>query len=249
MITALCHGKLSKELEGLEDLLTSAVFSRLRYMPLNEGLADFLSFSTFPDKSPLFPSNLTIESAVFRFWPWWQSGDCQGAEPDLVIDLRTSDGMQYKLLIEAKFRSGKSSETDFEAPVPVDQLAREWDNLTSQCEAEHCVPLMIYLTADFGSPSDDLAQSAHEYDTKRNLSKFPFRCAWLSWRHLRPALSHRASEAAKDIISLVDRLDLVFYQGVSPIHVQPWLWRFQQRISPFAFAIPQLEKWTWAFLK
>src|SRR5687767_11782643 len=109
MITALCHSKLSRELEGMEDLLTSAVFGRLKYMMPRDALIPFLSCARYSNGEHALPSNADVQQAKYTFWPWWKFEDCQGSEPDLVIDLDTSDGLAYKVLIEAKFRSGKSS--------------------------------------------------------------------------------------------------------------------------------------------
>src|SRR5687768_14982844 len=151
VIDALCQGKLSRDIEGMEDLLTSAVFGRLRYLPLNEGLLPFLRQATYLDGEMVLPAGARVTEARYTFWPWWKFGDSAGAEPDMVIELLTDAG-DYLVLIEAKFRSFKSSEPEPELVAPADQLAREWENLTHCCNEANCRPLMIYLTADFAMP-------------------------------------------------------------------------------------------------
>jgi hypothetical protein len=43
MMPALLHGKLSKEQQNMEDVLTSTVFGLLEYVDSNEGVLPFLS--------------------------------------------------------------------------------------------------------------------------------------------------------------------------------------------------------------
>ena len=47
--------------------------------------------------------------AQYQFWPWLQEPDCLGVEPDVLIQIRDSRGTTHLILIEAKYRSGKSS--------------------------------------------------------------------------------------------------------------------------------------------
>src|SRR5262245_43252051 len=134
MIDALCNGKLSREVEGMEDLLTSAVFGRLRYLPPEEGLLPFLWCAKYLDGTSVLPEGLEVREVKYTFWPWWELPSSSSAEPDLVIELSGGNGDAILVLIEAKFRSFKSSEADLEIHAPNDQLAREWENLSYRCE-------------------------------------------------------------------------------------------------------------------
>ena len=247
MITALCRGKLTRELEGMEDLLTSAVFGRLKYLEPDRGLVPFLSYAKYRNGEAALPPASEITRAEYKFWPWWQYADCRGAEPDVVLELETVTGGRYTVLIEAKYRSGKSSEAELDTTVPSDQLGREWDNLAHACADSGSSPVMIYLTADFASPLNDLLASEAEYQTKRSTARLPFRCAWLSWRHLGPALQGCSSPVADDLRALLERLDMSFFHGIRALCCSPHQWRYRQLATPFVFDIPKLEKWTWTF--
>ena len=52
-------------------------------------------------------------------------------------------GTKTIILVEAKYKSGKSSEAD-DGEKPNDQLAREWDNLSVLARRKDLVPILIY---------------------------------------------------------------------------------------------------------
>ncbi len=251
MIPAFLKGKLSKEQENLEDLLTSCVFGVLRYLPANDGLLRYLQLAQYPDGRMLLEHTLSLGTTKYDFWPWLQDDDCPGAEPDVLIQILDEAGKHYTLLVEAKFRSGKSSFALEEAPVPVDQLAREWDNLLRLCAKSGSIPLMLYLTADTSIPKQDLSESAKEFTSKRPdlADKQPFCCAWLSWRHLSDAFGKAQDLMQADLVALVERLGLVFFRGVSLITPRPISWSFDQGISTFNFRIPSMSDFSWSFAK
>ena len=84
MLEALLHGKLSREQENMEDILTSNVFGLLRYLPPSDGLLQFLGMGRMRDgRQPLanLPEDTTAE---YEFWPWIkESGN--GCEPDVLL--------------------------------------------------------------------------------------------------------------------------------------------------------------------
>ena len=49
MLSALLHGKLSREQENMEDILTSIVFDVLRYLPPDQGILPFFAHASSPD--------------------------------------------------------------------------------------------------------------------------------------------------------------------------------------------------------
>jgi len=251
MIPAFLKGKLSRDQENLEDLLTSCVFGVLRYLSVNEGLLPYLQLAQYPDGRMLLEHIRSVRATNYDFWPWLEDDDGPGAEPDVLIQILDEAGKQYTLLVEAKFRSGKSSFALQEAPVPVDQLAREWDNLLRLCVRSGSVPLMLYLTADISIPREDLEESAKEFSAKRPdlAHKQPFCCAWLSWRHLSDAFGNIQGLIPADLVALVERLGLVFFRGISLITPRPISWRFDRGMRTFDFRIPSIPEFSWSFAK
>src|SRR5882724_9287456 len=103
MIPAFLRGKLSREQENLEDLLTSCVFGILRYLPASHGLLPYLQLAQYPDGRRLLEHTRSVRDVNYDFWPWLQDDDCPGAEPDVLIQILEESGKQYTLLVEAKF--------------------------------------------------------------------------------------------------------------------------------------------------
>ena len=257
MLPALLKGKLREQQENLEDLLTSTVFGLLKYVPSQLGIFKFFSyavpFRAFPStkRLPLFQSEVQYE-----FWPWLQRDDCYGTEPDALIRATDSVGIKHIILIEAKFRSGKSSIAESANRIPTDQLAKEWDNLVRLCESEGSIPHLIYLTSDYGIPVDDLEDSAREFRSKRSevLSRYPFECYWLSWRHLAIAFKDDDDPVLRDLFELARRYGFAFYDGITPIvtkHIQ-WKFSFPLELASenhFSFDSIQYPFASWRFQK
>jgi len=130
MLQALLRGKLSRDHEQIEDILTSNVFGLLRYDDPELTLA-FLSRATLPDGKRALDSFLLQSAGIsirWEFWPWWPAAaGCSACEPDVVITLESPDRPRIYVLIEAKLNAAKSSLAD-ERPFPSDQLAREWSS-------------------------------------------------------------------------------------------------------------------------
>jgi hypothetical protein len=230
MLAALLRGKLSREQENLEDLITSCVFGALRYMPIEHGLAKLLQFAAFEDGSPLLRSAGQLQCAKFSFWPWLLETECVGAEPDILIELVDSRGKKFLLLVEAKLWSDKSSSPD-EGPKPNDQLAKEWDNLVALCQRSDAQPMMLYVTADTRVPIDAFSESRNEFASKRpQLARtLPFSCAWLSWRHVARAFSRADGLIEADLVALVYRLGLTFFGGFTAITPPSDTWSFRSK--------------------
>lgn len=240
MIPALIHGKLSRQQENLEDVLTSSIFGTLRYLSPEDGLFPFLRCATMPDGSAFnaleFEPGVTVE---YEFWPHLHeralggtSEDwCNPCEPDVLLKVKPSGDDPIYILIEAKFRSGKSSNAADEDVAPRDQLAREWDNLIALTRRENAKPLLIYLTADFGVPTAEISASSAEYESKRGADLFA--CGWLSWRHLERQFRRTEDWRLSELVALCGRLDLCFFDGVSMIEPQSFRWRFEPTPKQF----------------
>jgi len=134
MLQAILHGKLTHD-EGMEDLLTSNAFGLMKYLPAHSVLFPFLSYARNPFSRETLSAWLRDAKQVkeWHFWRWLSAPDCIPCEPDVEIIILNQDNTITWLLIETKYRSGKSS-LEKEGIKPNDQLAREFDNLRKLCE-------------------------------------------------------------------------------------------------------------------
>src|SRR4051812_35095762 len=128
MIEAILRGKQ----DNMEDLLTSAVFGTLRHLDVR-WIGMFLSLARgVSGERPLTNLQRAARIEELTFWPQMRAPSCAFCEPDVLLQLVDGDGRAVRILVEAKYRSGKSS---IEDPEPrgdsevKDQLAREWENL------------------------------------------------------------------------------------------------------------------------
>ena len=97
MYIAEIHGKLTRVQENLEDVLTSNVFSFLKYAPRDLFLVSYLQ------EIGIEVSEEDAKTAEFLFWTTYDDR----TEPDLVIIVGN-----YYLLFEAKYYSGFGEKTD-----------------------------------------------------------------------------------------------------------------------------------------
>ena len=247
MLDALLNGKLARELENMEDVLTSNVFGLTKYLPAKEALLPFLrqARDTIGD-APL--SDISDDAAAeYEFWPSWHEPGCVFCEPDLALRIDDKDAT-YLVGIEAKYRSGKSSFAD-PADVPSephsanDQLAKEWQNLCRIAEREGRKPVLVYLTADYGVPRQEILES------QADLMKSGCIC-WLSWRHLLRVVEMRETAIGKDLTALMHRLGFTFFNTswvVPEINVQ---WRYTRALRRFEhIADPEPVNITWSYAR
>ncbi|MDE2039668.1 MAG: hypothetical protein KGO96_05705 [Elusimicrobia bacterium] len=262
MIAALLHGKLSREQENLEDILTSNVFGLLSYLPPVEGLIPFLYHAQTLDGERPFEGPMDNVRVEYEFWPRYAESGCNPCEPDVELRISRSNRKKILALVECKFLSGKSGIEDHadedivvpERRPPTDQLAREWDNLNKRAAQEQSTPVLIYLTADVGMPREDLEDSrlAIERSGERT-----FNCCWLSWRQLYEVRSE--APIITDLKALLKRLNLIFFHGISDFTpAEPIDWQFPPAIndqlatghsstlrSTFDFVFPRLYPIEW----
>ena len=214
MLDAIINGKLSREQENMEDILTSIVFGMIKYLPPHEALFPLLSkaeLQTGEKPFEIFSSTTTTVDVDYLFWPLLQESS-KHCEPDVLITISFSDKRKFIILIEAKYHSGKSSvEDDFETPN--DQLAKEWINLKALAQKENAEPYLIYLTSDYSFPVEQINESQQELLHKEKEKGV---MCWLSWRHI-PLLDEiEASVVLKDIAKLLrEKMKMIFYEGIS----------------------------------
>lgn len=213
----------------MEDILTSNVFGLFKLLPPEKALFKFLAEAIDPfaqandEINPLagLPASTKVS---YEFWPHWQEPDSYFCEPDLVLRLAQPDGKNIIILIEAKYLSGKSSEAD-DSDKPLDQLAREWDNLTKVADREDASAYLVFLTADVGCPIQDIKKSKNDYG--RNRPGKPFSCLWLCWQKIGDIFVNPENENLLDLVAMIKRLDLVFFTGISPLSDSPEIdWKF-----------------------
>lgn len=228
MLQAQLRGKLTREEENLEDLLTSNVFGSIKYVPLDEGLKRLLGSSTDIDGNAPIHALQAISSAKkepdYKFWePMPAEPGYKRCVPDVLITLQLVNNQQIIVLVEAKYRSGKSSEAD-EGEAPNDQLAREWDNLSHLAERENAIPILLYVTADFGYPRKNVEDSRREHVQKRkkdNMNVF-----WISWRKLPKLFSDTKQGILSDLVKVLRRQGLTFFEGITIPDLLDVKWSF-----------------------
>jgi hypothetical protein len=205
MLSAILHGKLSREIDGMEDVLTSCAFGVLGVVAPSAGLLPFLARSaSVDDGRPLRGLALeTVDVVSIEFWPAWKEAGCEFCEPDVVLRIdSTSGGRRLLVLVEAKHRSGKSSFEDHDATSPNDQLACEWDNLRLIAAREGREPHLIYLTADFSFPAKDILEAKQDFQRYRKTE--PFECSWLGWHQLPDSIRTENCETTREAAALVE---------------------------------------------
>ncbi|MFA5771962.1 MAG: hypothetical protein WC974_04445 [Thermoplasmata archaeon] len=255
MLMAQLKGKLTREEEGLEDLLTSNVFGSIKYIPYDDGLISLLHAAESADGTHPLQEIGEITSAEFLFWDRMSEKDCIPCKPDVLIDIICAGGERIIVLVEAKYMSGKSSEEDEEEPdKPTDQLAKEWDNLLAYASRVGRKPFLMYVTADICFPRSEVRASQEEYSKKRGMN---INLVWLSWRKLPVIFQHSKHTIIQDMVAILrDRMGLTFFEGFKIDKIIPFTWVFHSDVSvqempsnlSFDWAVhaPQIQ---WRFVK
>jgi hypothetical protein len=237
----LCR-RLTRPEEGMEDLLTSNTFGLMKYLPPGVVLLPFLRHARDPLSGDRLEAALrgVVSVERWRFWPTLSCAGCAACEPDVEIILRHADGSRTWLLVEAKYRGGKSSSASGPEMPPGDQLAREFDNLRAAARGEGVSRFaVVFVTADFVCPAGQVEESAAEYRRKRGEDP---RLYWLSWRTLAGVLESgeaRNLEMARDLLLLLLDLDLTTFRRLRSEGVRAPAWHFERRVPSWAWVIPR----------
>lgn len=210
MIDAILKGKVSRDIEQMEDMLTSSVFGALKYSNskyLNTFIGKSVSLKDV-ELSKIIKIN-KIQKIIF--WPKLFSEYCNKSEPDILIEAKSLDNKDLLFCVEAKLNSNKSSYPD-DSKFPNDQLAREYDNLFFLAQKRNIYNFyLIYLTKDIAPPVNDMKISINEYRLKRNKSMELY---WLNWQSLIPLIKECADNMLIDIYNLLLKLDLNVFEGI-----------------------------------
>jgi hypothetical protein len=193
MLVALVSGKLDAEFARppaeIEDFLTSVVLGSCRYLDPQVAFLPFLAEARDSAQrrlAELLPP-ASVKTVAYEFWPDWfsdlkSSEKMEGAEPELVARIETTDGRQLWLVVEAKLLSGKSSGPSPSGPV-ADQLGKYWLHLLQRAMAVGAEPLgIVYLTRATTLPHADFEETQDELRRKQP-DAAPAPLFWASWRH------------------------------------------------------------------
>jgi len=200
MYLAELHGKLPSRIEGMEDILTSNVFSFFKYSTREiflKGYLNKLGFNT---------SNQEANEAEFIFWPRFE----ENTEPDLVLIVGN-----YYLLIEAKYFSGFAYETKKNKA----QLLREIEGGKLEAKNYSKDFRLIAITAD---------HYYKESKFKIIPSDFIPHFKWINWQSVSSFLCNilesnvdikkQERAFALDLYNLLDKKNLRDFQGLNSLY-------------------------------
>ena len=176
-----------------EDLLTSDIFGCCSFLLYDDLMKHILEEAVHFDNNEKYCSSEIVYRDSYFFWPRFQTGNIQ-TEPDLFVVLWHTDKDCSLVLIESKYKSGKSSEaSDIDKEI-TDQLARElriieskeiYSKVPELVDANIMSKALFYVTADDIMPRKDMKNSAKEYFNKaktnnyQNINEIPI--YWLPW--------------------------------------------------------------------
>lgn len=237
MFDAQLRGKLSQDQENLEDILTSNVFGAFKYAPAKDGIYRLLGMAQ-DDCGKLPLRGICPKMApTYEFWPFLEEPGRRPCEPDVLLKITDQYGRKFYVLVEAKYKSPKSSEAD-SGDLPYDQLAREWDNLVSLAVKDKAIPYLLYITSHFGYPGEDVEAARTEYKSKRDGL---LDILWLSWREIPRYFNSSPYEIVRDMAKILRRLGLIFFEGFRIEPAKGLVWRFGHENSE-----PSTPRFNWS---
>ncbi len=223
MLEAQLHGKLARDQERLEDLLTSNVFGSLKYVPPKEGLQLLLNSSVKPDGSTFSLSN-PIRKVRYDFWPFLRQLPFEACEPDLIIQINRGDSEEIIVLVEAKYFSGVTISSD-DTNLLSNQLAREWINLLELTKPRKTKAVLLFITPGFDYPHDDVRLANEEFRAKYPNLPAPL-IVWNSWRRIPSLFTGSKYDILNDVVHVLQRYGLTFFIGISRCTATRWDWSF-----------------------
>ncbi len=199
MYLAEIHGKLPSNLEQMEDILTSNVFSFFKYTDRKIFLKEYL------EKLDIKVTANEADNAQFIFWHRFE----ENTEPDLVIIVGN-----YYLLFEAKYLSGFSKRTEkVEA-----QLIREIEGGMLEAKNLGKEFRIIAITADYYEKKEKFNDIPPKY---RKYLK------WTNWQGVASFLccilennniSKRQRNFTEDLYNLLIRKNLRDFRGYDYVY-------------------------------
>ncbi len=198
MYLAELHGKLSRNFERMEDILTSNVFSFFKYARREIFLKPYLENVL---GIPFTAEDL--RKTDFVFWPSYDDG----TEPDLVVITGS-----YYLLFEAKYFSNFGKETAKRR----DQITREIEG--GSLEAKRLGKRFVFVAVT----ADSVFRKEKVFHLKS--SDLPVGFCWTNWQAVasllesiiagnQHGLAHHEGCHAQDLLNLLDRKNLRAFGG------------------------------------
>ena len=228
MIQAVLNGK-SKGYEYTEDILTSTVFGTLRYLRPDAVLIPFIESAFLYDekRTPLW-EKLNLEGIELRcyreveyvFWAWHS----KKGEPDLILVFKNHihGDEDFLLVIEAKFKSGKSGTEEN------DQLVRYYEAISDEHIDQFIEPTVsefkgkkgyiVYLTESKAysdiMASTKLLQSKNQ-DISRNLFHLRWHQLYKTIEKVYSSYSTYEKSIVDDLMAYMDEVGLRDFAGIS----------------------------------
>lgn len=203
MYLAEIHGKLSKDNENKEDILTSNVFSFFKYANREVFLLEFIKLLGLEISVP------DVMNAEFHFWPTF----VDKTEPDLVLIVG-----KYYLLFETKYHSGFGKETQDKKH----QVVREIEGGKYEAQNLEKDFKIIAVTAHYSDKPEIKKDIPKEYLDD---------LIWINWQSIalmvyqqvekNPSLPAETRLFANDLYELLVRKKLRNYEGVKVLSILP----------------------------
>ena len=196
------------EPQRLEDTLTDAVFSAVRYLPrrvvLASLLARILPGQRFEDRE--------LDDAVITFWPQMMVGLLPGRriEPDVVVEVGG-----YLVAFEAKYRS-PFGRYEVGGLGKVQQLTVQWHAVSERAAARNAVPVVVAVTPHATEP-EEVETSRTELTVSvvgRDVATSPT-VSWLPWRAFADVLRAATGLQVHEKAVRDDAVDLMERRGVA----------------------------------
>jgi hypothetical protein len=215
VLLAEIKGKGCPELEGVEDLITSAVFGHLRSVPPGIFWHMLLSKAKNVADPPISLAQELKEKGVdfSQFHKlqvlFWEACGVYG-EPDIVLRFTNADGLSIVIVVEVKLNSAKSSsgETD-------DQLERylrllDDDGFHLEWKMASACRFVMYLTRVFAR--DEITESI-ERSQQPDASR---RIFGLEWNDILDAANaNRGNLLLAEVAEFLRRRGLARFRGFS----------------------------------
>jgi hypothetical protein len=212
MYIAEIHGKLSRENENKEDILTSNVFSFFKYTNRDIFLKEFLS------SIGIYASQDQLKEASFEFWVKY----VDGTEPDLIIIVGG-----YYLLVEAKYFSDFGKENDKTEA----QLVRELKGGYFEAKNMGLEFRIVTVTADYYKKMEKYSVIPEEFKDI---------VIWTSWQKICRLIAGILESSiemdagnwlfAQDLYSLLLKKNLIEFSGAKRLKGSKAIFNFKKQL-------------------
>lgn len=201
MYIAELKGKIPSNLEKMEDLLTSNVFSFFKYSKREIFLKILL------DKLQVKVTRNELNNAEFIFWPSYEDN----TEPDLVIIVG-----DYYLLFESKYFSDFAKET----PKTQKQIIREANGGLNESKLLNKNFIYIAITADYNKKPEKF----------KEIEKPDINFKWINWQSISEILLNLIEKEgnklpdylfAIDLYNLLDKKKLRSFRSFHELNFNP----------------------------